>query len=56
MKPDGTYSKEFFRIVDDREKELRKLCDETTLPNVPDEKRIRSIVTDIKEAVLKKTN
>lgn len=56
MKPDGTYSKEFFRIVDDREKELRKLYDETTLPSVPDEKRIRSIVMDIKESVLRKTS
>ena len=52
MRPDGTYKDEFYRIVDDNEKELRKIYEETTLPDLPDAERINRIVMQIKGSVL----
>ena len=54
MKPDGTYDRKFFGMIDTYERQLRDMYEKTTLPDTPDEKRIADIVTDIKESVLNK--
>jgi hypothetical protein len=54
MNPDGTYKKEFFRLVDDKQKEITELYEKTTLPESPDTERVRRIVMDIKESIMEK--
>lgn len=52
MKPDGTYDDRFFELVGSYEKQLEALYEKTTLPDLPDEKRIKSITAGIKENIL----
>ena len=52
MNEDGTYQQEFFDMVNDLEKRLQYAKENTSLPKVPDMKKIEDFVMTVNEDVL----
>lgn len=52
MQPNGNYRPEFYQMIDDFDKKLQRLRDESTLPDRPDPKKIEELVMAIKAKML----
>ena len=52
MQEDGTYSQEFYNMIDGFEEKLHLLEKTTTLPNKPDMVKIQNLVIEIKSKIL----
>lgn len=52
MQPNGNYRPEFYQMIDEFDKKLKRLRDESTLPDRPDPKKIEDLVMAIKAKLL----
>lgn len=52
MNPDATFKKEFFKIIDDYEKQIEYACAVSTLPEVPDYEAVNKLVMKINQYAL----
>lgn len=52
MKPDGTYSQDFFDLLNNYDSRFKRAAAETSLPELPDTKKVNELLTEINRQIV----